>query len=149
MNGPLLASGRVLAVAAVLFASRVRAFDEPSVISGPVPAPTESDEELSPDEWRDEELDALLELDISELQHIEVRPSRVSGGLGSDEVQGAGRQVAAASASASIISGAESAFRNTTDAGALLGRSSSSPGVYLQQRSPIISDPRIRGYRFG
>jgi iron complex outermembrane receptor protein len=65
------------------------------------------------------------------------------------EVAGAGRQTAAASTSANVIAGAEAASRNTTDAGSLLGRSIRNPGVYVQQRSPIVGDPRIRGYRFG
>ncbi|MEK6233315.1 MAG: TonB-dependent receptor plug domain-containing protein, partial [Planctomycetales bacterium] len=59
------------------------------------------------------------------------------------------RQTTAQTVSANLISGAEAATRATTDAGNLLKQSHNDPGVYVQQRSPIIGDPRIRGYRFG
>ncbi|MFT5524499.1 MAG: iron complex outermembrane receptor protein, partial [Pirellulaceae bacterium] len=62
---------------------------------------------------------------------------------------GADRQSAAESPSSNIISGHEASVRNTTDAGSLLGESTRNPGVFVQRRSPIIGDPRIRGYRFG
>ncbi len=47
------------------------------------------------------------------------------------------------------VLGIESKVRNTTDAGSLLGASSTSRGVTTQKRNPIISDPRIRGSRVG
>jgi iron complex outermembrane recepter protein len=40
-------------------------------------------------------------------------------------------------------------MRVTTDAGDLLGRSPSALGVGVQRRSPIVTDPRIRGSRVG
>lgn len=108
-----------------------------------------SDDFTALEDFDESELDELLNLDIGELQNVEVEPDLFSGGLAAGDVQGEGRQAAAESASANIVSGAESRFRHTTDAGALLGKSSSNPGVFLQQRSPIISDPRVRGNRFG
>jgi iron complex outermembrane receptor protein len=47
------------------------------------------------------------------------------------------------------ILGIESKARSTTDVGSLLGKSSRSKGVVAQKRSPIITDPRIRGSRVG
>src|SRR5439155_9922743 len=48
-----------------------------------------------------------------------------------------------------VVSGAEATTRNATDVGSLLGRSLSDPGVFIQQRNPIMSDPRIRSYHVG
>jgi iron complex outermembrane recepter protein len=47
------------------------------------------------------------------------------------------------------ILGIESKARSTTDVGSLLGKSSRSKGIVAQKRSPIITDPRIRGSRVG
>ena len=47
------------------------------------------------------------------------------------------------------IQGSESIGRATTDVGNLLGKSLSALGVEIQQRTPIISDPRVRGYQGG
>lgn len=57
--------------------------------------------------------------------------------------------LAAAAPSTSVVSGAESVTRQTTDAGDLLGKSFSSVGVELQKRNPITTDPHIRGYHLG
>lgn len=47
------------------------------------------------------------------------------------------------------VSGAESQARATSDVGSLLGKSISAAGVEVQHRNPIVSDPRVRGYRTG
>jgi hypothetical protein len=48
-----------------------------------------------------------------------------------------------------VVSGRESNVRATTDAGSLLGKSSSARGVSTQQRTPIMTDTRIRGSGVG
>ncbi len=48
-----------------------------------------------------------------------------------------------------VVSGRESGVRATTDAGSLLGRSSSARGISTQQRTPIMTDTRIRGSGVG
>lgn len=48
-----------------------------------------------------------------------------------------------------VVQGSQSEVRATTDAGDLLGRSNSAPGVYVQRRNPIITSPYIRGYGVG
>lgn len=50
---------------------------------------------------------------------------------------------------ADIVFGLEAKTRVTTDAGSLLGKSPSILGVGIQRRTPIVSDPRIRGSRVG
>lgn len=109
--------------------------------------PTEVEQPFADED--DDPLEALLELDLFELQEVRVVPSPFSTAWGTADVTGEERQLAASSASANVVGGAEAMTRNTTDAGSLLSRSNANPGVYTQQRSPIISDPRIRGYRFG
>lgn len=47
------------------------------------------------------------------------------------------------------VLGIESKARSTSDVGSLLSRSSRNQGVVAQKRSPIITDPRIRGSRVG
>lgn len=47
------------------------------------------------------------------------------------------------------VDGAESAFRVTSDAGSLLRKSLSAPGAGTQRRTPIVTDPRLRGSRVG
>jgi len=59
------------------------------------------------------------------------------------------RQQAIQSGSASVVSGAQSQVRATTDAGDLLSKSTSTPGVYVQHRNPIITTPYVRGYGVG
>ena len=48
-----------------------------------------------------------------------------------------------------VVFGREGRFRITTDGGSLLGKSRSASGVATQARTPIVSDPRIRGTRTG
>ncbi|MBC8289754.1 MAG: TonB-dependent receptor [Planctomycetes bacterium] len=48
-----------------------------------------------------------------------------------------------------IVLGIESAPRAASDLGSLLGKTSSGRGLTTQKRSPIITDPRIRGSRVG
>src|SRR5439155_24235963 len=50
---------------------------------------------------------------------------------------------------ANVVSGGESQTRNATDVGSLLGKSLDDPGVVIQHRNPIVSDPRIRGQHIG
>lgn len=53
------------------------------------------------------------------------------------------------SPASNIVIGEEGKFRVATDAGSLLGRSRTVRGVTTQKRTPIVSDPRIRGDRVG
>jgi len=48
-----------------------------------------------------------------------------------------------------IVFGREAAGRVTTDAGSLLGASPAALGVGVQRRTPIVTDPRVRGSRVG
>jgi outer membrane receptor protein involved in Fe transport len=50
---------------------------------------------------------------------------------------------------ASVITQGESFTRPSGDIGDLLGKSQSATGVEVQRRSPIVTDPRIRGYQVG
>jgi iron complex outermembrane receptor protein len=52
------------------------------------------------------------------------------------------------SASADVVSGAESEVRNTSDSSDLLARSLSTTGLYVHSRNPISNDLRVRGFRF-
>lgn len=72
-------------------------------------------------------------------------------GIGSTaaSVDPARTAIAQSSGAASVIRGSEAIVRQTSDAGDLLGKSFSSPGVYLQRRNPIVNSPFIRGYRAG
>jgi len=47
-----------------------------------------------------------------------------------------------------VTLGSQSNVRNTTDANDLIGNSATNTGVWLQQRSPISYDPRVRAYRY-
>lgn len=79
-------------------------------------------------------------------------PTGLFGGFGAS---GASATVSASQATAlsqpgsSAVSGAQAQTLATTDVGDLLGRSTSSQGVEVQRRSPIASDPRVRGYHTG
>ena len=55
----------------------------------------------------------------------------------------------AQSPAADAVFGAEATGRKTADVGDLLRRSKSAHGVNIQQRTPIISDTRVRGQRVG
>ena len=48
-----------------------------------------------------------------------------------------------------FVFGSEGNFRVTTDGGNLLGKALSTPSVNTQQRTPIITDPRVRGSQSG
>ena len=85
----------------------------------------------------------ILDLDLEELTQVEAIPSPASSTWGNRSVSGEARQSASESPSANVVDGDEATIRNTTDAGNLLGKSTTNPGVYIQQRSPIISDPRF------
>jgi outer membrane receptor protein involved in Fe transport len=61
-----------------------------------------------------------------------------------------GRQpFGAGGANVDVISGLEAGPRVTTDAGNLLGKSPASLGTGVQRRTPIVTDPRVRGSRVG
>jgi iron complex outermembrane recepter protein len=59
------------------------------------------------------------------------------------------RRARANSPAADAILGIESRSRETTDTGNLVGKSLSARGVSSQQRTPIVTDTRIRGERVG
>jgi outer membrane receptor protein involved in Fe transport len=48
-----------------------------------------------------------------------------------------------------LVFGSEGKFRVTTDGGNLLGKSLFAPGVKVQQRTPVVTDPRVRAARHG
>lgn len=48
-----------------------------------------------------------------------------------------------------FVFGSEGRFRVTTDGGNLLGKSLFAPSVKVQQRTPIVTDPRVRSARAG
>jgi outer membrane receptor protein involved in Fe transport len=48
-----------------------------------------------------------------------------------------------------FVLGSEGVFRATTDGGNLLGKSPFAPGVRVQQRTPVVTDPRVRSSRTG
>jgi outer membrane receptor protein involved in Fe transport len=70
------------------------------------------------------------------------------GGAPSLGAQPTPRAAATGSGTASVGQG-EALTRPTGDVGELLARSESSTGVQVQFRSPIVTDPRIRGYQDG
>jgi outer membrane receptor protein involved in Fe transport len=50
---------------------------------------------------------------------------------------------------ASAVSGAEAQTRDTSDVGDLLSKSQSAPGVIVEHRNQIVTDPHVRGYHVG
>lgn len=74
-----------------------------------------------------------------------------TGGVATPEAAAAGRPNApiVPQTSANVVGGGESQTRNATDVGSLLGKSLDDPGVVIQRRNPIVSDPRIRGQHMG
>jgi outer membrane receptor protein involved in Fe transport len=79
-------------------------------------------------------------------------PTPPTGGVGglnppSSAGEAAPREPVAPGASA--VSGAEAQTRDTSDVGDLLSRSQSAPGVIVQHRTPIVTDPHVRGYYDG
>jgi outer membrane receptor protein involved in Fe transport len=125
--------------------------EEPEAAEPETTEPEPSSPEAEPSDQAQQPAvpDDVLELDIGELGGVEVEGSPFAPRMDSESVSGAERQLTAESAAANIIGGEEAITRATTDAGTLLGQSISNPGVYVQRRSPIIGDPRIRGYHFG
>lgn len=71
-----------------------------------------------------------------------------AGGAPRSNLKLVNRPVARRTAADSVL-GIESKARSASDAGSLLGRSSRGKGVTTQRRSPIITDPRVRGSRVG
>ncbi|HMC64278.1 MAG TPA: TonB-dependent receptor, partial [Gemmataceae bacterium] len=59
------------------------------------------------------------------------------------------QQAIASQPSANTVGGGEALTRPSSDVGDLLGKSESSTGVEVQRRSPIVTDPRVRGYHVG
>ena len=59
------------------------------------------------------------------------------------------RRARASGGNSDVVSGRESNIRATTDAGSLLSKSSQARGVSSQQRTPIMTDTRIRGSGVG
>lgn len=55
----------------------------------------------------------------------------------------------AAGAPTNVVQGAEAIGRASTDVGDLLGKSLNALGVEIERRTPIINDPRVRGYLGG
>ena len=55
------------------------------------------------------------------------------------------RRARATGSNTDVVYGRESPFRATTDTGSLLGKSAQTRGVTSQQRTPIITDTRVRG----
>jgi outer membrane receptor protein involved in Fe transport len=71
-----------------------------------------------------------------------------AGGAPRSNLKLVSRPVARRTAADSVL-GIESKARSASDGGSLLGRSTRGKGVTAQRRSPIITDPRIRGSRVG
>ena len=59
------------------------------------------------------------------------------------------RRPSSLNANANLILGIESKARVTTDVGNLIRKSPAALGVNVQQRNPIVSEPRVRGGRIG
>ncbi len=59
------------------------------------------------------------------------------------------RQSLAQRPNSDVIFGSEAKIRLSTDAANLLGKSPSALGINVQRRTPIVTDPRIRGSRIG
>jgi outer membrane receptor protein involved in Fe transport len=77
----------------------------------------------------------------------------IGGGAGFSAPTGAAEAPRAGAAQAEPgaiqIAGGQSQPLAASDVGSLLGRSQESTGVELQRRTPIVSDPRIRGFHVG
>jgi outer membrane receptor protein involved in Fe transport len=63
--------------------------------------------------------------------------------------QGARADVGGGGTPSAQVTGGESAVRPSTDVGGLLGNTPGSTGVEVQKRTPVIADPRIRGFHVG
>ena len=71
------------------------------------------------------------------------------GGVSSIESLSDVRKIRTTTPSVDAVLGNESQLRETTDTGNLIGKSTSVRGVSSQQRTPIVTDTRIRGERVG
>jgi outer membrane receptor protein involved in Fe transport len=71
------------------------------------------------------------------------------GSVGTGRAPTTDRGTADVSPATSFVGGAQAQTRATTDAGDLLIKSQSGTGVEAQRRTPIVTDPRIRGYHIG
>ncbi len=71
------------------------------------------------------------------------------GGVSSIDSLSESRKARTMIPSVDAVIGTESRSRETTDTGNLLGKSTSVRGVSSQQRTPIVTDTRIRGERVG
>jgi iron complex outermembrane recepter protein len=69
-------------------------------------------------------------------------PASTGGGLSAS-------QQAAPTTGSSVVGGGEATARATSDLGDLLGKSISALGVEVHNRSPIVTEPFIRGYHIG
>ncbi|MEO1527409.1 MAG: TonB-dependent receptor [Planctomycetota bacterium] len=77
------------------------------------------------------------------------RFSKLFGDVNQLDVLPEVRRLKAASPGANAVFSAEATGRQTADVGNLLEQSKSAQGVAVQQRTPIISDTRVRGQRVG
>jgi outer membrane receptor protein involved in Fe transport len=59
------------------------------------------------------------------------------------------RSQRAAGAASNVVFGSEAKPRQSTDTGSLLGRSPSVTGLGVQRRTPIVTDPKVRGRSAG
>jgi len=59
------------------------------------------------------------------------------------------RRAKASGVGKAVVIAADAKFRVTTDAGNLLGQTPAANGVETQKRSPVVTDPRVRGNRVG
>ncbi len=79
----------------------------------------------------------------------ELSAALFGGGLVGPALLASDRRRFAVGVGSDVVMGLEAATRSTTDAGNLLGKSNSQLGLGVQNRNPIITDPRIRGSRVG
>lgn len=73
----------------------------------------------------------------------------ISSGQVERSLLGAARRSRAFATGSDVVFGREAPFRATSDTGNLLKKSHSAQGIGIQQRTPIVTDPRIRGDRIG
>ena len=109
------------------------------------------DAESSVDAGRANPLDPLAPR-ISRTEPNDIlQPASISlfGGLESRDLLDPKRRGILLSPGADVVLGVEAFARKTTDSGSLLQKSPSTNGVHSQQRTPIVTDTRIRGGRTG
>jgi outer membrane receptor protein involved in Fe transport len=81
--------------------------------------------------------------------HKMISPEKLFGSVNQVDQLSAHRRRLAHSPAADAVFGAESKGRVSNDVGDLLKKSISSHGVSTQERTPIVSDTRVRGQRTG